>query len=149
MESGGAKYLQEQDRTPHPLRSFAVAVAMLVVFYYLALCAQQALRFGAAKAFGAPTVRLQLGVGPPRGGDTTSTFAVGSEWWWGPQTIVKGHMTPTGRQLVDYAGPGLNVLIIIIALIDLRRGRNILHFITIAANLGALLTAYAVSELWS
>jgi hypothetical protein len=145
----GSWHLQKR-KEANPLRVVLVPVLMLVVFYYLSVLAQQAGKLLVAHLAGSQLISLQVGQGQPRSTSEYGGYKVQfcTDWWWGPQVLARMEPSVTATKVVNLAAPLTTLLILIAVLIDLRRARTQFSYIVIAANVLALLSAYAVMRIY-
>lgn len=149
---GGPIYgvVDEPKRERGPLRKIAVPVLMFVVMFYVALFIQQLGTFIAAKACGAAAITLHVGLGANRGESELLGMRTvfGTDWWWGLQVLARAIPSKTAQTVVEYAGPAVSLLLILIIGLDLRRSRTLLHAMVLAGCVVAIFVYFALPALY-
>jgi hypothetical protein len=149
---GGQIYgvVDEPKRERGPLRKVLVPLLMLLMLFYVVLFLQQLAVLLAAKAFGSASIMLHVGLGANQGESDLFGMRLvrGSDWWWGPQVVARALPSSLGQTVVEYAGPAVSLLLLILIGIDLRRSRTILHAMVLAACVAALLVYFALPAIY-
>src|SRR5437879_502607 len=143
-------YYEKGATSATPLRRVAVSLLLFLLFFCLALCLQQVATLGVLALTGArPTFHLGAGPLQSRFEVAEHPIFIHAHWWLGPHVVSASPVAGPAGAALNLSGLIVNLLFIMLVAANMKRGRNALHYLSIAANGAAMLTTLVVTALGS
>lgn len=144
MRAPAYGYYEKEAPARSPLRRIVAPLLLFLLFFFVALCVQQAAAYAALSlAGGRPAMHLGSGALLSRIEAGSEPIYVHAQWWSGPRAAPRMPIPGVLGRALLFVGPFVNVLFIALIAANMRRGPNELHYVSLAANGAAVLTALA------